>query len=120
MLFASVTLTQMHLLRALPEKFAPRLNISAAKVVALQCVLAKAGGDTGGIPTWVQQDLFIEVRLNLVEVNSVMDGGNPHDLYGRMQEAIRRELKRACPRLAVLGPSLVQCSIPPSALRRRR
>jgi len=95
MLFASVTLTQMDLLRALPEKFAPRLNMSAARVAALQSVLAKPGGDTGGIPTWVQQDRFIEVRLNLIEVNSLIDGGNPQDLYSRMQEAIRRELERA-------------------------
>ena len=99
--FASVTLTQMDLLRALPEKFAPRLNISAVRVAALQCAGAKPVGDTGGIPTWVQQDRFIEVRLNLIEVNSLIDGGNPQDLYSRMQEAIRRELERACPELAL-------------------
>ena len=49
----------------------------------------------------MQQDRFIEVRLNLIEVNSLIDGGNPQDLYSRMQEAIRRELERACPELAL-------------------
>ena len=87
MLFASVT---WDLLRALPEKFVSRLNISAARVAALQCVLEKPRGDTGGIPTWVQKDLFIEVRLDLIDMNSLMDEGNPHDLYGGMQEANRR------------------------------
>ena len=64
----------------------------------LECVFTKPGGGTGGIPTWVPKDRFIEVRLNLIEMNSLIDG---HDLYSRKQKAIGRKLERACPGLAV-------------------
>ena len=59
-----------------PEKFASRLNTSAGKVAALQCVLTKPEGGIGSIPTWVQKDWFTEVRLNLIKESSLIDGGN--------------------------------------------
>ena len=54
----------------------PNLDWTPTRLAALKCLLIKSGGDIWSIPTWLQKDRFIEVRLNLIEENSLIDGGN--------------------------------------------